>query len=223
MTVLSLLKSRNKFLMVGLAGIVVMALQIAAPYLAPERLAHRYDQLVDYEDDSSAQSRFWNWEFCKRVGLARPMTGGGFQFYHFDSYVMFYPEFLERWPGKVWTCHSTWLTIFGEHGIPGSLIWLSLIASSMVSLRQIRFYTKSNPNKEYATGFVDMVQSSFVAYFVVGTFLDAAYFDLFYYFIALLIIQKGIITRETVNEVRSIEPMAVGLPAHAGTQLRARY
>jgi hypothetical protein len=33
-------------------------------------------------------------------------------------------------------------------------------------------------------------QVAFVAYFVVGTFIDAAYFDMFYYLIAIVVIMK---------------------------------
>src|SRR5262245_55448793 len=100
-TILSVLKSRRKFLTVAFAGLVAVILQNVVPQIAPDRLAHRYDQLVDYKDEGSAQSRFWNWEFCRRIGMARPLTGGGFNFSSIENYERFYPEFLMQWPDKL--------------------------------------------------------------------------------------------------------------------------
>jgi putative inorganic carbon (HCO3(-)) transporter len=217
-TAISLLKSRKKFLLVGLAGIAVIAVQTVVPQIAPDRLQKRYDSLVNYEEDVSAQSRFWNWEFCKRVGLARPLTGGGFNLYRLESYANFYPEFLTQWPGKVWSCHSSWLTIFAEHGIPGFVIWFTLLICSVMSLRQIRAYGKGT-GRLYLLNFADMVQSSLVAYFVVGTFIDAAYFDIFYYFVAFIIIQKGMILRQTREAARSVAPVEFGRPLNTRTLL----
>jgi len=199
-TILSVVKSQRKFLAVGLGGILLVFLQVVAPQIAPDRLVQRYDSLEHYEEDASAQSRFWNWEFCKRVGLARPLTGGGFDFYHFDTYRSYYPEFLQRWPGKVWTCHSTWLTIFGEHGFAGAIIWLSLLGTSLMSLRRIRLYARMHSEKAHLKVFVETLQASLVTYLVVGTFLDAAYFDLFYYLIAFVVIQKSLLVRAVSGE-----------------------
>jgi O-antigen ligase len=203
-----------------LAGLVVLAVQIG-PRIAPDRLHQRYDSLVNYEEDSSAQSRFWNWEFCKRVGLAHPLSGGGFNLYRLESYANFYPEFLTQWPGKVWSCHSTWLTLFAEHGLPGFVIWFTLLICCLLSLRQIRAYGKS-AGRLQLLNFVDMVQNSLVAYFVVGTFIDAAYFDIFYYFVAFIIIQKGMILRQTMEAARPVAPVEFGRPLNTGTLVDAR-
>jgi probable O-glycosylation ligase (exosortase A-associated) len=200
-TVASLFKSRNKVLAVALTVILAVVFQMVVSQIGPERLQDRYDTLVNYEEDASAQSRFWNWEFCKRVGLARPLSGAGFDFYRLESYANFYPEFLTRWPGKVWSCHSTWLTVFAEHGIPGAGIWLSLMMCSVISLKQIRAYASTATPKSHLLDFVDMVQNSLIAYVVVGTFIDAAYFDILYYFIGFIVIQKGILASE-LNEAR---------------------
>jgi probable O-glycosylation ligase (exosortase A-associated) len=200
-TVASLFKSRNKVLAVALAVILVVVFQMVVSQIGPERLQDRYDTLVNYEEDASAQSRFWNWEFCKRVGLARPLSGAGFDFYRLESYANFYPEFLTRWPGKVWSCHSTWLTVFAEHGIPGAGIWLFLMMCSVISLKQIRAYASTATPTSHLSDFVDMVQNSLIGYVVVGTFIDAAYFDILYYLIGFIVIQKGILASE-LNEAR---------------------
>lgn len=197
-TALIVLKSKYRFPLVTAAGVLAIMTLPLLPQLLPQRVSDRYDDLVNYEEDSSAQSRFWNWEFCKRVGLAHPLTGGGFGFYSFRAYAIYFPEFMERWPGKVWTCHSMWYTIFGEHGFPGFVLWICLIASCYLSLRQIRSYGQYNTEMSWLLHYADMFQSALVAFMIVGTFLDAAYFDMFYYLVAVIIIAKEIMRRASL-------------------------
>jgi probable O-glycosylation ligase (exosortase A-associated) len=221
-TILCMLKSRKKFIMVAVAGLVGIILQTVVPQIAPDRLVNRYDQLVDYKDESSAQSRFWNWEFCKRIGMARPLTGGGFNFTSIENYQRYYPEFLERWPGSQWTCHSTWLSIFSEHGFPGAILWLALLLCCFLSLRQIRAYGRADPERCRYAQYADMIQSSMVAFLVVGTFLDAAYFDFFYYLVAFIVILKEIMA-PAMNEMKSLaRANALGALSPFQGQLQAR-
>jgi probable O-glycosylation ligase (exosortase A-associated) len=189
-TAFVILRSRYKYGMVAFAGLVAVALIIIAPVIAPDRLAVRYDSLVHYQEDSSAQSRLWNWEFCRRVGLSHPLTGAGFNYYAPALYETYYPEFLERFPGKLWSCHSVWLTMLSEQGMIGFVLWLVLILSALLSLRQMRTRGKKVPKLAEAADCAEMVQAAIVVYLLVGTFLDAAYFDLFYYLIGITIILK---------------------------------
>jgi probable O-glycosylation ligase (exosortase A-associated) len=202
-TILNVLKSKQKFIMVAVAGVSVVILQAFLPQIAPERLVNRYEQLVEYKDESSAESRFWNWEFCRRIGMARPLTGGGFNFTSIENYARYYPEFLQRWPGTQWTCHSTWLSIFGEHGVPGAILWLALLLCCFLSLRRIRAYGRAAPERTAYVQYAEMIQSSMIAFLVVGTFLDAAYFDFFYYLVALIVIQKEVMT-PALNQMSSV-------------------
>ena len=93
-----------------------------------------------------------------------------------------------------------WLTVFGEHGPVGFAIWLSLMLCCMGSLRQIRGRASNRLEEKYVVDFVEMIRSSLLTYFVVGTFLDAAYFDLFYYFVAFVVIQKQIAVQAANGE-----------------------
>jgi probable O-glycosylation ligase (exosortase A-associated) len=192
-TVVLLLKSKHKVLVMATTGILATVLVPTLPGLLPERVLSRYDDLTNYQEESSAQSRFWNWEFCERVGLARPLTGGGFDYYSIETYAAYFPEFLARWPGKVWNCHSAWFTVFGEHGFPGFVFLTFLIGSCFSSLLRIRRYGRAHKNMGWVTHYADMIQVSLVGWGTVGTFYDAAYFDLFYYLIAFVVILKEII------------------------------
>jgi putative inorganic carbon (HCO3(-)) transporter len=119
-TGLIILKSKYKVFILAAALVLV---PMSLPLL-PERVVNRYDDLQNHEQEQSAQSRFWNWEFYIRVGLGNPLHGGGFDYYSRQAYVLYFPEFLKRWSGKVWPCHSMWFTVLGEHGLPGMTLWL---------------------------------------------------------------------------------------------------
>ena len=192
-TVLLFLRMKHRFLVGAALGLLAIIGASALPLIIPQRLSNRYDQLVNYEEDDSAESRFWNWEFCRRVGMARPLTGGGFNFSTKATHAEYYPEFLERWPEKNWSCHSTWLSIFGDHGFPGFLLWILLLFSCFSTLRRLRSYGNTRPENSWLSLYADAIQTAFVAYMVVGTFLDAAYFDMFYYLVAMVIVAKEIV------------------------------
>ncbi len=189
-TALIILKSKWKLPIIAAVGILLMLILPFLPQVFPQRLVDRYETLSDYEEESSAQSRLWNWEFCARVGLAHPLAGGGFDFYSREAYAKYFPEFLDRWPGKVWSCHSMWLTILGEHGFPGLILWVALIGSSLLSVRYIRSQGKAHTEMLWAIHYADLLQMALLAFMVVGIFLDTAYFDMFYQLVAVIIIIK---------------------------------
>lgn len=190
-----LIKSKHKFL-IGIGGAAcVLAVLVFLPLLTfdflPERIQSRFDSLVNYEEDGSAVSRFWNWEMCKRVGLANPLTGEGFDFYGPHIYPKYFPEFIAAYgSGKVWSCHSMWLTVFAEHGILTFLVWILLLLSSFLSLRKIQRFSRRVDGLQWMAVYGSMIEVSLIVYMVVGTFLDVAYFDLFYQFIAVAILLK---------------------------------
>ncbi|MGB0909712.1 MAG: O-antigen ligase family protein, partial [Nitrospirales bacterium] len=159
--------------------------------ILPERVQVRLDELVNYEEEGSAVSRFWNWEMCKRVGLANPLTGEGFDFYGPQVYPKYYPEFIEKYGyGTVWSCHNMWLTVWAEHGILAFLLWISLLLSCFLSLRKVHRFSRRVDGLQWMGYYASMMEVSFIVFMIVGTFLDVAYFDVYYQFIAVVILLK---------------------------------
>ncbi len=191
-TGLILLKSQYKIL-IAMAGLifVLLFLPLLTLDVLPERIQSRFDQLINYEEEASAESRFWNWELCWRVGLANPLTGEGFNYYQKSMYQKFFPEFQDRWGYEVvWACHSMWFTIWGEHGIPAFLLWIILLTSCFLSLRKVQRFSRMNKDLVWLEHYAWMIQISLVVYCIVGTFLDIAYFDVFYYLVGVVILLK---------------------------------
>ncbi|GJL54364.1 MAG: membrane protein [Nitrospirales bacterium] len=193
---LILLKSKYKALIIGGGAMLAVSAVAFIPFLAtldlvPERVQTRFDELVNYEEEGSAVSRFWNWEACKRVGFANPLTGEGFDYYGKHIYVKYFPEFIAEYGhDKVWSCHSMWLTVLAEHGILAFLLWIALLVSCFLSLRKIQRFSSRVDDLQWMGYYASMVEISFVVYMIVGTFLDVAYFDVFYQFIVVVILLK---------------------------------
>ena len=194
--VLIVLTSRRKLL---LATVLVAAAFVAIPFL-PERAENRYRDLVNYQDEGSAQSRFWNWTFAWNVTKAHPLVGAGFDYYSIQAYERYYPEFMERWPGKVWSCHSSWFTILSEHGFIGFAVWIALLLSCLLTLIRAGALRAAGgePSLPHAS---KALLLSIVTYFVPATFIDAAYFELLWQLIAGVMIVSALAARASVASV----------------------
>jgi probable O-glycosylation ligase (exosortase A-associated) len=195
----ALIMWRNRYRWVLVAGLIII-LPFMSGDLLPERVLNRYAELQNYEDDTSAQSRFWTWEFCWRVGAANPMTGAGCGFVSEDTFRQYYPEFL-AWRGRVSVCHSTWFTVFGEHGVPGFVLWIGLLGSTLVSVTRIRRAAKrAGPDSEWVVSVTEMLQAALLAYIIGGTFVDLNYFDIFYQLVAVSIMIATVAPRLAQRE-----------------------
>lgn len=205
---------------VMLAALSPVWLPVAAEKLVSDKMAERYDLLRNYEEDDSAQSRFWNWTFCAKVGFAHPIEGGGFDYYSVDAYATYYPEFLLKYPGKIWSCHSMWLTILGEHGVVAFMVWVGLLVSCLLSNRRIRAIALSRGDIPAILQYTYMLEAALVAYIIAGSFLDIAYFEVYYMLVAALIILKQQIADESIflaaRPGKDELPASVGYPKEAG-------
>jgi probable O-glycosylation ligase (exosortase A-associated) len=218
-TVTALIVARSRFrfpLIVGSAIFAFIMLPVLVDF-APQRLVDRYETLENYEEDGSAQSRFGSWAYCRRVGFSNPLTGGGFNHQTPATYQKYAPEFHARWGdyGLHPACHNMWLTVLSDHGVVGLIVWLTLFGSLMQSLWRIRTLTIGQPNVSWMFNLAGALQIALAGFAVVGTFIDAPYFDMFYYFVAIVVIMKELMQKATVES-----PIAT--PISVESRARAR-
>jgi probable O-glycosylation ligase (exosortase A-associated) len=193
-SLLLVIKRKRKVFGLAAAGVLLIGAVIGLPRLVSKPVVERYDTLVNYEEDNSAESRFWNWEFCRRIGMAHPLTGAGFKFYSPSLYQTYYPEFVQRWgEGKVWSCHNMWLSIFAEHGLVALILWLSLLGGAFLSLRRIRKVARSHGEAAWVLPYTDMIQVSLVGFMIMGTFVDFPYYEIYYQLLAAVVIMKKLV------------------------------
>lgn len=185
------LKSRHRML----AGFLLVAGGLMFLAMSPESILDRQRTLLNVEEDGSAQSRLMEWRFATNVALDRPLSGGGFRMYSQQTYDRYLPEF-----GKWWDAHSVYFAVLGEHGFVALFIFLALLASLLLSLWRMRrfFRRRADPLCHYC----DAVQVSLIAYMIAGAFLDAAYFDILYELIAMVVVLSVLAQRTATAAVR---------------------
>jgi len=179
------LKQSWRLLPVLLAGLAF------AVYFAPENWRDRMtltesDKLLD----KSALSRINAWTYSWRLACDYPLMGGGFDAFTPSLFAKYAPD-----PTDVHAAHSIYFGLMAEHGFVGLLLYLTLVASCLLSLRRIskRARAMNTPNiEEYAK----MLSLSLIGFLTCGAFLGRAYFDLFFTIVACVAVLSYVSRQE---------------------------
>lgn len=171
------LKSRRRFAVVS--AIVVVGL--AAYHFMPPEWTARMQTLQEATQQSTAETRIQSWKFAANVAIHRPLVGGGFDDYENASLWQAYaPE-----GAKQRAIHSIYFRVLSEHGFPGLILFLGLLAASWRSCSRIRKQTREVPDQKWVFDLASMLQVALLAYAATGAFLPMTYFDLTYQLMAL--------------------------------------
>jgi hypothetical protein len=86
-----------------------------------------------------------------------------------------------------------WLSVLAEHGVVAFALWIVLLAACLLTLRSIRLTAKGGTSGlRHGGEWSRMLEGSLVGYIVAGTFLDFAYFELYYELIAVIVVLAGL-------------------------------
>lgn len=176
-----MMKSRRRFLGFAGTGIAIALILVIAPTKWMERML----TLKNVSADQSALARFHSWTFAYRFFLDHPILGGGFQTFTAPLYGQ-YNLLADRVQGP----HSIYFQVLAEHGGPGLILFLALIASCLWSCSRLKRAFLRRPGSENLALYADMIQLGLITFLVSGAFLGRAYFDLFYQLVATVIILK---------------------------------
>jgi probable O-glycosylation ligase (exosortase A-associated) len=164
-------------LVIGVVVIGVVMLNL------PDHWYARMNSISDYENDPSAQARFWSWSFAWRLALERPFTGGGFSvFYEAALYKRLVPE-----SSTFYNAHSIYFEMLGESGFVGLGLFLLLGVSSLLTAGSVLRRTKNRPDLVWARNLAAMTQVSLIGYASAGAFLNLGFFDLYYLIVAVIV------------------------------------
>lgn len=191
MTVMLIVKSRNRFPLI-VVGVILAA---AALSLMPQKYMARMATINNYEEDASATGRIDSWKFATNVALANPLFGGGFEVWTSDAMWFEYGP-----PGATHRAiHSIFFAVLGQQGIVGLALYLALILVAWNSLRRIKKQPRAGPDGEWMGDLASMLQVSLVGFLAAGAFLPMAYFALFYQLMALVVVLQVISKHEAVK------------------------
>jgi probable O-glycosylation ligase (exosortase A-associated) len=184
-----MMKSKRRF--VGLASSVILTSIVFLT--APEKWIERMQTLKDVSTDQSALARLHSWTFAYRLFRDHPILGGGFQTFTAPLYGEY-----NMLADKVQGPHSIYFQVLAEHGLPGLILFLGLVACCLWSCSRLKRTFLRQPGSDTLAAYSDMVQLGLITFLVSGAFLGRAYFDLFYQLVATVIILK-MLAREGVR------------------------
>jgi len=179
--------------------VIFIALIMLSPFfyiVMPQSWHDRMATIQTYEEDGSAMARLKAWEFGYTMALDRPFTGGGFESHTVENYERYVPHQVEQGIATYHDYHSIYFEILGEHGFVGLSLFLMLFVSYWRTANKIIRIGKTNDQNKWALDLAAMLQVSFIGYTVGGAFLGLAYFDLFYHYLAILIMVLRILEEE---------------------------
>ena len=171
------LKSKSKVLL----GAVVVIFAIGFYSFMPPAWEERMNSISTYEEDESAQGRLRTWTMLTNLALDRPIVGGGFEPYSVDVFRRYLPDY-----NNTHSAHSIYFQVLGEHGFVGLALFVTFWLLTWRLSRRIIKHTKNDPEAKWAHWLAKMVQVSLIGYFVGGTFLNLAYWDMPYFLMIAL-------------------------------------
>lgn len=199
------LRSRAKFLIL----ILIVPLYFFGKELLPERLINRSKTIQTYEEDNSAMTRLQSWSVNFNIAKERPFTGAGFQLeYSSDARWLSYADFLvadgDPAINYARAAHSSYFQILGSHGFVAFGMFILLLVLTLQRLQKLKNrFEKLEGGRDYAA-YASGIQLALVGFCVSGAFINAAYFDLLYLYVAM-----------TAVLWRELQQLAVPVPTAA--------
>lgn len=187
--VLSMIKSKKKgwwLVGVAVAGVIYMNID-----LSQTRWGARMSTVGTYNKDGSALGRIKVWEWTVGYVATNPMGGGFDAFLHNriagvsdDGVIAYYPEGQIR--GKAF--HSIYFEVLGEQGIPGFIMYISMILISLYKLRALKKRWRDHPELGWMSELSNALISSILVFLAGGAFVGIAYQPFIFYMIALTVV-----------------------------------
>lgn len=198
-----LVKSRQKFA----AILVLIPMVVALVAVMPDKYFDRMATIQTWQEDKSASERVRAWGNAIDLANER-FIGGGMRA-------------LVVYGGR--DSHSIFFGMLGEHGWVGLALFLLLILFTWRSASWVINHTKAHSELYWARDLAAMIQVSLIGYMSAGAFLGLQYFDLFYHYVAIIVMTRHVVQRRLemlapvpVMERRQYDPIdpAESYPSH---------
>ncbi|MGL1832980.1 putative O-glycosylation ligase, exosortase A system-associated [Rhodocyclaceae bacterium SMB388] len=180
------MRMKRKGVLVLLAVLAVTVAGVSAP----ERLTERWGTIKTFEEDQSAMQRIQAWGVNWNMATESPLVGKGFRNVEMGyAWWVSYANFEGSWAHAL-SPHSIYFQWLGQHGFAGLAVFLVLIAFALLTLRRIQKTAVQQSGQIWLAEYAWALRVGLIGYLVAGAFLDVAYFNLLYAFIALAIIMR---------------------------------
>jgi probable O-glycosylation ligase (exosortase A-associated) len=177
------LKTKGKII----SGALIIAFAWLGWNFMPESWHDRMGTIENYEQDASAMGRINAWHYSFNVANGR-LTGAGLESWSKETFAVYAPN-----PNAVAAAHSIFFAVLADHGWPGLIMYLLILALSWRYLSQVIKFTTGKDEYTSQNTLARMLQVSMVAYMSGGAFLSLAYFDLPWHLIAISVLLKTMV------------------------------
>jgi putative inorganic carbon (HCO3(-)) transporter len=186
--------SNHKVLFSGIGVCCLLLLLL----FGPQGALTRYKTIpTAAEVDPSAIGRLQAWRAAIKMTKAHPIRGVGLR-----NFLHVFPQYSSD-PPRV--THNAIFDLLSETGIPGCLIFMAMIFSSIGQMFKLRLKALAQPDTKHLATYCQIVVGVLVVYLVPNMFINRQDFDLMYQMIAveaglaILVQQKLAATREEVR------------------------
>jgi len=213
-------RSRNRFIGIAVGACLIMA----AAAFAPKTYVKRLETIQNFEEDGSAQGRLAAWRVAGRMVRANPIFGVGLSRFQV-AYLDFEPAPSDQQlagKGGTRVAHNSYFQIWAEGGTPALLMYLSLLGLSFFDIWRIRWRARRKYHASWILSYCSMFEASLGAFFLGSAFLNRAHFDLFYHYVAIILV-FGTLARKEMDQLDSLVPNpaeSAGRRGRAGRGLR---
>jgi probable O-glycosylation ligase (exosortase A-associated) len=196
-------RSRNR-----IGGFALLVLCAAAAWMAaPESYKTRISTIGDYQTEGSARGRIEAWKVAGRMIAAQPVLGVGYNKFQ-SEYVSYDPNRGLESDGNpkaegTRVAHNSYLQIWAECGTPAFLLYLGLIVLTFLDTWAVRRAAERRYHTSWIIAYAKMFEASLVAFLVGAMFLNRAQFDLFYHFVAVVVV-FGKVAREAMADTSAM-------------------
>lgn len=178
------------------AAFTVTTLVVAAALFAvtSDKWTARISTIEDYDTESSSLIRLLVWKWTLGYVAENPF-GGGFRVWMTNVITFPGPDPANPIIQNGRAFHSMYFAILGEHGIPGMVIYIALIAMLFSALRTVVKQTAGHPAHEWASDMAKALQVTIAVLLACGAFIDISFEPLVWYLFTMVICLREYVRR----------------------------
>lgn len=176
--------------------------------LGPQGSLDRY-KTIPTHTDASSMDRIQVWKVALKMSAAHPLFGVGLR-----NFMAELPKYADSTPRVT---HNAVLDLLSETGVPGAVLFVSLILAAIGEMFLLRLKASAHPEAHQLALFCQILLATFLIYWVPNMFINRQDFDLFYQLIA---VEAGLVA--VVRQRISGERSEAALTGESGTPLWAR-
>jgi O-antigen ligase len=124
--------------MIVWAGIAVLSLAVTTPDSVWDRLGTLKDVTNEETAEGSARQRMEIWKVASAIFMENAVTGVGMGAYHKSHYVTSQRPVFDPIALGARDTHSTYLSLLAENGLPGLLLFLTVVGATVLDAERTR-------------------------------------------------------------------------------------